>query len=651
LNFSFLSPLFLIGLAAVALPVTAHLISRKSGLKKRFPAVRFLLASQGEMATRSRLKDLILLLLRSLIIVFVVLLFAKPAVFSFSSADSSEPMSMAVVVDNSFSMGYGDNFKNAKKQAAGIIDSAPDGSFFAALPLVPGESESLTVLPDREQAKKSLKDIPLSSAFTDNEQRLGRVYAALEKAPNEIKRVVLITDLQKNGWKSGDYKRKWLTLIDISGEEDPENRAVTDIESRYSKDSVKVKVRVSNFSDSGTEDLLTEARLSGEEIRAYLDIGPRDVTAEEFIFPGADGGQEQEAAGAAEIPHDDLRADDTRHFVLSRSGALSVLIVDGDPREDSRLSESYYLAQAAETASELMRSSIKVTDNDSFLDEELSAYDLVFLANVGEITPGKARDLEEFVQNGGTAVIFPGERVRSNAYNTLLKNVLPGELGPPVQGEFLLVPGATAVFSEELSEKITQAKVKKAFTLMPVEDAEVLIELSDGAPFLSSAKLGGGNVFLFTSTADTSWSNFAITPVFAPVIKEFLDFKSLSNTKKRNYTVGDKVTIDTSSLPSSIDVIDPLGGKFAIEPDNPVFRATLVSGIYTVDIDGSKAYEFSVNLDPLESNLEKFTAAQAEPEPEQELGLVKVFRELWRYFLWGVIALFISESVARALFS
>jgi hypothetical protein len=86
LNFSFLNPLFLIGLAAIALPVIAHLISRKTGLRKRFPAVRFLIASQGDATARSRLKDILLLLLRSLIIVPLVLVFAKPALFSFAPA-------------------------------------------------------------------------------------------------------------------------------------------------------------------------------------------------------------------------------------------------------------------------------------------------------------------------------------------------------------------------------------------------------------------------------------------------------------------------------------------------------------------------------------------------------------------------------------
>lgn len=650
MNFSFLSPIFLIGLIAVSLPVIAHLISRKSGFQKRFPAVMFLLASQGEMATRSRLKDLILLLMRALIIALIALLFAKPAVFSFSRAQSSEPRSLAVVIDNSFSMGYGGNFKKAKDEALRLIDSAPDGSFFTAPPLVPERGESISAIQDRGSVKKDINQILLSQTFTDNERRLEQVYGALENTPNQEKQVVLVTDFQKNGWKREDFARSWLTLIDVSDVEFPANRAVTDIQSRYTKESIKVKAGVSNFSDSDTGELLTEAALSGEEIKAYIDIAPGNYTTEEFIFPRGSG-KEAEASGRVSIPEDELRIDDIRHFVLSRSGALNVLIVDGDPREDSRLSESYYLASAAETASELLRSRIRIKDNKGFLDEELSAFDLIFLTNVGEITPGKAAQLERYIESGGTVVIFPGDRVRAGSYNAVLKNILPGELGAVKEADTKLFSVNSGMFPEELFEKIGQTEVNRSFALIPAEGSETILKLSDETPFLSYSKYGEGNVFLFTTTADTAWSNFAITPVFAPIIKEFLDFESLSNTKRRNYLVGDKVSIDRGAEASSVVVRIPSGENIEIDPQEPVFRDTDSSGVYQVLIDGEKAYEFSVNPDPLESNLEKISVISEESVPEAELGLIKVFKELWRYFLWGVIALFISESAARALFS
>jgi hypothetical protein len=154
LNLSFLSPLFLIGLGALALPIIAHLISRKSGVKKSFPAVKFLISSQGDLATRSKIKDIILLILRALILVLIVLVFAKPAVFSFSTVQENTPKSLAIVIDNSLSMGYDDNFSRALRKAQDLIDSLPEGSFALISPLVPNNEQEPFLSQDKTQLKR-----------------------------------------------------------------------------------------------------------------------------------------------------------------------------------------------------------------------------------------------------------------------------------------------------------------------------------------------------------------------------------------------------------------------------------------------------------------------------------------------------------------
>ncbi len=149
MNLSFLNPLFLIGLAALALPIIAHLISRKSGVKISFPAVSFLISSQGDLSSRSRIKDLLFLILRALILVLIVLIFAKPAVFSFSEKVDNTPKSIAIVVDNSFSMGYDNNFEKARNKAQDMIDSIADGSFSIIAPLVAVNQKEEVTIQDR----------------------------------------------------------------------------------------------------------------------------------------------------------------------------------------------------------------------------------------------------------------------------------------------------------------------------------------------------------------------------------------------------------------------------------------------------------------------------------------------------------------------
>lgn len=651
MNFSFLNPLFLIGLAAIALPVIAHLISRKTGLRKRFPAVKFLVASQGDAAARSRVKDILLLLLRSLIIVLLVLVFAKPALFSFAPAGSDSPRALAIVIDNSFSMGYGDNFDRALEKARELVDTLPDGSFGLAAPLVGADGARLGPSSDIDVMRESAAHIKLSSSFTDNEKRLEEAYSALDSAPNASKEVVFITDLQKNGWENEKFDKGWLRIIDVTDGAKLSNHAVTSTAVTYGKDSVTLGLTVSNSSDKAENGLLASVSVGGEELRAFLDIPSGASIEKDFAIPGEYISADKKKEGSAEIPRDRLSVDDVRYFVLSDRDESGVLIVDGDPREDARLSETYYLARAAETVSELTGAHIAVKDNDSFLNEKLSNYDLVFLANVGDITQQNVKDLEEFVKGGGTAVIFLGERIRPSSYNSLLRGILPGELINSEERDSKVTVQARSMLPQDVGDRISQVEVRQYFRLVPSPDSEVILGLEGGDPLLVKKTIGKGSVFLFTSTADTSWNNFPITTVFLPVVKEFLDMPGSSNERRRNYTVGDKVSLDTAPGAYPVEVTDPSGKRFIPEKSAAVFDETYVPGIYTVMESGKESYKFAVNVDPRESNLEKIDIKAENPEAETGAGLVKIFREIWRYFLWGAVLLFISEAVARAAFS
>ncbi len=652
MNFSFLSPFFLIGLAAVVLPVIAHLISRKSGMRKRFPAVRFLTASRGDSTARSRLRDLLLLLLRALVVILIVLVFAKPSTFSFAPVGQEVPRTVAVVLDNSFSMGYDGNFARAKERALDIIDALPDGSFGLAAPLVGDDRPDLEPTNDMGELKNSTRDISLSASYTDNQERLEEVYGALDKVSVGEKEVAFITDLQKNGWENGDYQKDWLKLVDVSDKDVSPNRAVSRLGSELIGNEYKLSVRASNFSETAANDLLAEVRLGSEEAKGFFDIAPGESEVREFAIPTKErimtGGS---LTGSAGIKHDNLKIDDTRYLAVSGGEKFSVLIVDGDPREDARLSETYYLAGAAETVSELSGARVSIRDNDSFIKEDLTGYDLIFLANVGDITPRNSTDLEEFIKRGGILVIFPGERIRSSSYNTLLGNLLPGEMLTVREGEYRLSPGGTGMFPADVRNKLNGVQIRRFFDIVPPEDSETFLTLDEGKPFLVAKNLGRGSVFLFTTAADASWSDLPITPVFLPIVKTFMDTSDYSNAKKRNFIVGDIISLDIPPGASEVEVTNPGGRKFNVNSEDSVFEDTDLPGIYTVIGKGRELYKFAVNVDPRESNLEKISIESTSTENASSAGLVKVFREIWRYFLLGALALFLSESAARAALS
>jgi len=649
LNLSFLSPLFLIGLAAIALPVIAHLISRKSSLKKSFPAIKFLISTQGQLASRSRIKDLVLLLLRALILVLIVLIFAKPAVFSFSQKMDKTPVSVAIVIDNSFSMGYEDNFERAQDKAQDVIDSLPDGSFAFITALIPDNDNESHLLENTRLLRKSINEIELSFSFTDNEERLQDIFSYLQNAPTEKKIVALITDFQKNGWSNEDVNKPWLELIDISNGTNSPNHAVSGIDLNYINDSIRVVSRVSNFSNDIVAELLTITQLGKQEIREFIDIEPQNSNALEASFTNYD--ISLPGSGSVQTTHDKLKADDVRYFISNYKEESRILIVDGDPREDSRLSETYYLARALETISENAATNITILDNNSILNKDLSDYELVYLANVGEITPSFAKELEKFVNDGGTVVIFLGNRVSMGSYNALLKNILPGELLSLKEDNLSLIPSSTSIFPKDITDRTDQIRVEKLFNISIHPESEVLFKATDDSPFLIKKELGKSNVFMFSSTADTSWNNFSITPVFLPVIKMIHDLPNIQKNKSRHYFVGEPVNIETIEGNDSTIIVDPRGKELKVNIESGEFQNTWLPGIYRVETDSKLNYSFAVNVDPRESNLEKISIPSIESSPEQTRDLVKVFKEIWRYFLWGVIALFVSEAAFRGIFS
>ena len=75
---SFLAPLFLAGVAAVALPLLFHLARRTPRVRLRFPSLMFLVPTTPRLTRRNRLEHWLLLALRCLGLALLAFGFARP---------------------------------------------------------------------------------------------------------------------------------------------------------------------------------------------------------------------------------------------------------------------------------------------------------------------------------------------------------------------------------------------------------------------------------------------------------------------------------------------------------------------------------------------------------------------------------------------
>ena len=76
---TFLNPFMLFGLAAAAIPILLHLLNLRKLKTVEFSSLRFLRELQRTRMRRIRLRQWILLALRTLLILCLVLAFSRPA--------------------------------------------------------------------------------------------------------------------------------------------------------------------------------------------------------------------------------------------------------------------------------------------------------------------------------------------------------------------------------------------------------------------------------------------------------------------------------------------------------------------------------------------------------------------------------------------
>src|SRR5687768_10141839 len=122
---SFLTPLFFLGVAALAAPILVHLVRRTRARKVQFPALVFVRQVPQRTIRRRTLQNVLLLLLRCLAILLIVIAFTRPFFSGGSAAKENTAAGATVVlVDNSLSMRRDPLFAEAIKRAEAIVDEA-----------------------------------------------------------------------------------------------------------------------------------------------------------------------------------------------------------------------------------------------------------------------------------------------------------------------------------------------------------------------------------------------------------------------------------------------------------------------------------------------------------------------------------------------
>ncbi|MCB1648817.1 MAG: BatA domain-containing protein [Gammaproteobacteria bacterium] len=666
---AFLTPLFLVGLLAAAIPVAIHLIRKEKPPKMVFSTLRFIKNTSRKLVLFQQIQQWLLLLLRSAVIALIVMAFARPLFDSnIANLVDAEPESAVVLIDSSMSMRYGERFAQAREAAQQVVADLSAGDEVAVIAFDNAGSSVRELSADLDGARSFIASLEQPGfATTRYMPALRLANDMLESSSNQKRRIYLISDYQATGMGNDDSG--WmlspgvlLNTIDV-GEGATRNLLLTDVRSPdqliENRDEYEILARTRSSGSVHLDQADVRLVLDGQESnRVPVDLSEASeaVVRLPAVFDSAGTHR-----GEIRVGGDEFATDNSYFFTVDVMAKIRVLVVNGEPSPNWYEDEAHWFDLAVDGAQSPF---ILSTATEQELTATLLAQqDVVVLLNAGSaLSPSQSRALNEYVNEGGSLLLAPGDRVNAAQFNQMLGALSPVELRDSIRfagGDYLLIADMDRRHPILLPLGAEWGvRFEGYWAAQPVADATVLMQFDNGSPALTERAVGSGNVLLFASSLDTEWNNLPLQGLFLPFVHESLRYLARAGSKERAYRVG-----------STIDLSAVLGEETILRVTGPDGRAlTLASGgrglipdmpgFYSVETDAGVQY-FAVNADPEESSLEKMapstlqdSVSNPDTQPEQSVQVrteqLMVEREgpqrMWWWILLLVVLMLLAET-------
>ncbi|MDD3642433.1 MAG: BatA and WFA domain-containing protein, partial [Candidatus Krumholzibacteria bacterium] len=220
-----INPGFLFALAAAAVPLLIHLLSRRRAPDLPFSSLRFLRRSDRRSMRRVSLRRLALLAMRTAAIALVVLAFARPVVEGRLAAaiPAGSPRTVVVLLDASYSMGAletgGPVFDRARAAAVDIVGGL-EPSDEAAIILFDeaGRVVYSAERAGREGAERALEGVRPGWGGTDLRAALAMARRHARGGRRGAAEIFIVSDFQRSGIRPAGAERG----EDTAGRDGPE---------------------------------------------------------------------------------------------------------------------------------------------------------------------------------------------------------------------------------------------------------------------------------------------------------------------------------------------------------------------------------------------------------------------------------------------
>jgi len=628
----FVYPAFLFALAAIAIPIIIHLFHFRRFKKVYFTNVKFLQEVKEESASRARLRNLLVLLMRIMAIAFLVFAFAQPFIPTKDTEVKAGQKAVSLYVDNSFSMDAQASdvplIEKAKQRAREIVSAYNIEDEFQIITCdFEGRHQRLV---SQEDALQLIDEIQATYAVKDISKVIAKQKQVLNTAKADNKVSYLISDFQKN---VTDLETVQDTTVEMNlvPLQSVQLRNVS-IDSAWFEAPVQMLnqtnrliVKVRNLSDDEVEDMRLSLKLDGQ----VKPLGNINLKANEAIFDTVNVTIVRTGWHEAELSITDfpVNFDDTYYFTFNVKKEIKILSINEN-------TSNRYINSAFGNAGYFK------VDNQSTNQinySKISDYQLIILNELNNISSGLASELRQYIADGGNVGVFPSVTANVATYKAFLNSVNANELTAYQQKEreITYINTEEFIFNDVFINTSANLKLPATtanFGVSRSRAEEVLLRYRDGGSFVSKYSYEGGNVFLCAAPLNTDVSNLVQNgEVFVPLL-----YKMALATGKDNriaYIIGKDEILETDNkaegtetvykLKGKVEEFIPgqknLGNKIILNVNNQIGEA----GFYNLFLEETKTLDkFAFNYDRRESELAYFTEDELKAKGGQFIDVI-----------------------------
>lgn len=622
----FVYPAFIWALAAVAIPVIIHLFNFRRYKKVYFTNVKFLKELQHQSKSKSRLREILVLIARCLAIACLVLAFCQPVWRDKNSAViNTDAKAISIYIDNSFSMEnvnkQGPLLETAKAKAKEIVKAFGNGDKFQIITNdFEGKHQRFN---SKEDAINVIDEVKVSSSVRSFSDVLKRQAEFLNSSSLSNKKVYALTDAQQTTFNLADIQNDTSVKVTIATLKANETNNIY-IDSCWFETPLQQKGFIqklhANIVNYGTTNLeIGSAKLFLNKQQIAISSFSVEANSKKEIQFTFECKQEGVNYGSIKIEDFPITFDDELFFAFNSKVNVSVCLING---KEQTLNNSIATLFKTDSLFNIKTFLEQAIDYSAF-----KSSDVIILNQLTELSSGLMAELLKFTESGGSIVFIPSQNANITSNNTGLSMLqMPALLA--IDSNDLKVDKIemasrfyTGVF-EKINDRLNLPLVTKHYKLARTNnmDFETILLLQNSDPLLGMSKKNNATIYMFSSPLTDNCTNFTKHALFVPTFYQVC-FNSLKSVPL-SYQVSSNVIINIKNDITSVDQpphIKQINGQLDVIPESRALNNNIalytqrqinLPGFYEVVRNNSLLFPLAFNYSRKESNLLCFTNEQ-----------------------------------------